>query len=269
MTEWVMIIITTIYVFATIVICYFNGKTAKTAKIQTDEMIRQYELVNKPYVMIHFDIIRSGLLCFVIENEGSSPAHNVNIKINKEFIDGVGNENEKERLERLADTELYLASKQRIFLFLGGQSSFKELAKNVAEIDIQYDEYKEHTTIDLNQYGMFLKYASPMDDISEHIKKIKENDEKFQKSILKQLEKNNYIQNVVIHNETEDEANKFKIFKLVCCEQNMTVNIISEKMKLDKEYILQLLIELERVDKLVEYFADFDENDYEVKWHRR
>ena len=86
MTDWLMVIITAIYVVATIVICYFNGKSAKAAKMQTDEMIRQYNIANRPNVTIHFDIIRSGLMCFIIENEGNKPAHNVSIKINKEFI---------------------------------------------------------------------------------------------------------------------------------------------------------------------------------------
>ena len=36
MTDWIMVVITAIYVIATIVICYFNGKSAKAAKIQTD-----------------------------------------------------------------------------------------------------------------------------------------------------------------------------------------------------------------------------------------
>ena len=65
MTDWLMVIITAIYVVATIIICYFNGKSAKAAKMQTDEMIRQYNIANRPNVTIHFDIIRSGLMCFI------------------------------------------------------------------------------------------------------------------------------------------------------------------------------------------------------------
>ena len=89
MTDWIMVIITAIYVIATIIICYFNGKSAKAAKTQTDEMIRQYKMSNRSNVTIHFDIIRSGLLCFVVQNEGNLPAHDVNIKINQTFIDGM------------------------------------------------------------------------------------------------------------------------------------------------------------------------------------
>ena len=174
MTDWLMVIITGIYVVATIIICYFNGKSAKAAKKQTDEMIRQYNLANRPKVTIHFEVIRSGLLCFVIENEGTSPAHNVKIKINKNFLNGVDEEIDRNRLEQIANSEMYLASKQKIYILLGGQPQFSNLAQNIAEIDISYDGYEDHTSIDLNQYGMLLVYSSPLEDISQHMKKMKE-----------------------------------------------------------------------------------------------
>lgn len=267
MTDWLMVIITAIYVVATIIICYFNGKSAKAAKMQTDEMIRQYSMTNRPKVTIHFDIIRSGLLCFVIENEGTSPAHNVSIKINKDFLDGLDEEVEKDCLEKMAGSELYLASKQKIYILLGGQPQFSKLAQNVAEIDIAYDGYEEHTSIDLNQYGMLLVYSSPLEDISQHMKKMKENDEGFQKSLLKQVGKEYPVQNIVVHSETIDEANKYKIFKAVCCERKTTTNTLAENLELEKDYILRLLIELERVDRLVSHFDA--EDDYEAVWFRK
>lgn len=267
MTDWLMVIITAIYVVATIIICYFNGKSAQAARIQTDEMMRQYNLANRPRVTIYFDVIRSGLLCFVVENEGASPAHNVSIKINKDFLNGVDGENDRNRLEELINAKLYLASKQKMYICLGGQPRFAKLAQNVAEIDISYDEYEEHISIDLNQYGMFLVYTSPLEDISQHMKKMKENDEKFQKNMLKQVGKDYPIQNIVVHSETEDEANKYKIYKAVCCEEKVTANTLAVNMGLEKDYVLQLLIELERVDKLIRHFGL--EDDYDIEWFRK
>lgn len=267
MTDWLMVVITAIYVVATIIICYFNGKSAKAAKMQTDEMIKQYNLANRPNVTIHFDIIRSGLLCFVVENEGTSPAHNVSIKINKDFLEGVNGEVERNRLEGMANSEMYLASRQKIYILLGGQLEFSKLAQKVAEIDIKYDGYEEHTSIDLNQYGMFLVYSSPLEDISQYMKKIKENDRRFQNKLLKCVGREYPVQNIVVHSETTDDANKFKIYKTVCCEGRITINAIAENMELEKDYILQLLIELELVDRLIGHFDA--ENDYEVEWYRK
>lgn len=267
MTEWLMVIITAIYVVATIIICVFNGKSARAAKVQTDEMIRQYNLSNRPNVTIHFDIIRSGLLCFVVQNEGISPAHNVNIKINENFLNGMEEEDKGICLNKLADSELYLASRQKIYILLGGQLQFSKLAQNVAEVDISYDGYKEHTTIDLNQYGKFLVYSSPLEDISQHMKKIEENNKKFERNLLKQIGKEHPVQNIVVHSETIDEANKYKIFKAVCCESKTTANSLAESMGLEKNYILKLLIELERVDRLISSYSDI-EVDYETLWFR-
>lgn len=268
-TDWLMVIITTIYVIATIFICYFNGKSANAAKKQTEEMIRQYNMANRPNVTIRFDIIRSGLLCFVVENEGNLPAHNVNIKLNTKFIEGMEDNEDKERLQNLADSELYLASKQKIYICLGGQPYFKELAKNIAEIDIFYDGYKEHTSIDLNQYVMLLVYASPLEDISQHMKKIKENEESFQKDLIKTVSHKHSIENVVLHMETEDEANKYRIFKKICCERNQSAKTLSESCGLDVEYIWKLLIELEKVDGLIGSFGGFEIDDYDIKWHKK
>ena len=268
MTDWLMVIITAIYVVATIIICYFNGKSAKAAKIQTEEMIRQYNLSNRPNVTIHFDIIRSGLLCFVVENEGNMPAHDVNIHINEKFIAGINDDRDKEHISRFAESKLYLASKQRIFILLGGQPQFSQLAQNVAEIDISYDDYCEHTTIDLNQYGMLLVYDSPIEDMAQHLKKIKENDEKFQKKIIKNIDSSKAVSHVIVHNSTVDESHNYRIYKYLCCEGKHTTIAIADELKMDKDYVLGLLIELLKVDKLVGYYPDDEDNDDNIEWYR-
>ena len=43
MTDWLMVIITAVYVVATIAICYFNAKSAKAARDQLEESKQQYE----------------------------------------------------------------------------------------------------------------------------------------------------------------------------------------------------------------------------------
>lgn len=60
-----------------------------------------------------------------------------------------------------------------------------------------------------------------------------------------------------------------KIFKIVCCESRVTASAIAEALELDKEYVLQLLVELEQVDRLVGHFAGSEEDDYSVEWYRK
>lgn len=277
LTDWLMVIITAIYVIATILICIYNGKSAKAAKVQTevakmqiDEMIKQYNEVNRPLVTIRFDIVRSGLLCFIIENEGTLPAKDVKIKINEEFIENINDSSERNRLEDLNNASFYLASKQRITILLGGQLAFKDIAKEIAKIDICYNGYKEHTEIDINQYRFLLVYKSSIEDISQHLKKMKENDEKFHKNIIKAMDKAPQIRNLVVHTATEDDANKFKIYKAVCIESHMTYIQIADKLDMDREYTLELLMELNKVDKLVTFtFKDVEFEDKKALWFKK
>lgn len=270
LTDWLMVIITAIYVVATVFICIYNGKSAKAAKEQTEEMITQFNSVNRPMVTVRFDIIRSGLLCFVIENEGPMPAENVRIKINKEFIENINDQSDRSRIEELSNAVLYLASRQKMTILLGGQPSFVEIAKVKAQFDISYNSFNEHTEIDINEYRFLLVYQSPLEDISQYLKHIKEDDKKFHRDILKTMDKAPKIQNVVVHSETECVADKFQVFKEVCLYPNSTVLQISEKLNMEKDYVMELLVELNKVDGLVAYtFYEVTDDDEKAVWYRR
>lgn len=268
LTDWLMVVITAIYVVATIVICYFNGKSANAAKRQTDEMIRQSQLANRPHVTIHFDVVRNGLMCFVVENEGPVPASNIKISFNEAFLACISDDRDREHLKQLASANMYLASKQRIFLCLGGQTDFEQISKNVAEIDISYDSYHEHTTIDLQQYGILLLYESPESDIAQHIKSIKEQNKTFYSNILKKIDSHATIQNVVLHNETEDEAKKFRIYKQVCMGNGQSAAAIADTLGYENEIVWDLLLELNKVDKLIYRTMEQPEDKFEIKWYR-
>ncbi len=43
MTDWIMVIITAIYVIATIIMCAFNYESTRISKEQIEEMKRQYK----------------------------------------------------------------------------------------------------------------------------------------------------------------------------------------------------------------------------------
>ena len=52
--EWVMVIITGVYVIATIFICWANIKAANASKEQLREMQRQFAETNKPNIELEF-----------------------------------------------------------------------------------------------------------------------------------------------------------------------------------------------------------------------
>ena len=276
LTDWLMVIITAIYVVATIFICIFNGKSAKAAHDQTEasrqqtkEMIDQYNAVNRPIVTVRFDIIRSGLMCFIIENEGPQPAKDVKVVINQEFIDNISNSDERKMLADLNNATFFLASKQKLTVLLGGNSAFSDIAKEIAKIDISYNGYTEHTEIDINQYRFLLIYNSPVEDISQHLKKIKENEEKFHKSLLKSMDKPSKIQSVIVHTATEEDAVKFRLYKEVCLNPHSTVIQLAEKIDIDRDYALRLLLELNKVDRLIAItFHEVTTDDNKALWYK-
>ena len=276
-TDWLMVIITFVYVIATIFICVYNVKSVKAAKEQIDvtktqikTMVEQYNSVNRPLVSIRFDIIRSGILCFIIENNGPLPAENVQIKINKEFIENIKNNDEKSLLERLNTAVFYLASKQKETVFFGGILDFDNISQKVAKVNISYNTYNEYAEIDINQYRFSMIYSSPLEDISQNLKKIKENSETFHKNLIRIIDRPAKIQNVVVHTENEDEACKFKLYKTVCLNAHSTVEQLAEKLELDKEYTLGLLFELYKVDRLVAYtFNEETKDNDKALWYKR
>ena len=189
LTDWIMIIITTIYVIATIVICISNKRSADAAKEQTREMINQYNENNRPYIIVKFEIVRSGLLCFVVENVGNMPAIGLNIELCKEFIDNIPDDRMRVRvIEFVESKDIYLAPNQRMYITLGGQGDFNEISNIVAQFVAHYsDRYENVYYIDLKQYRYMLTYESPEADIALYVKKIYELEERYNKEIIKCL----------------------------------------------------------------------------------
>lgn len=267
-----MVIITSIYVVATILMCIYNGRAARAAKEQTEvarlqtlEIIEQFKATNRPIITIRFEIIRSGLLCFVIENEGTLPARDVEISFNKEFIENIDNSSDMIRLKELNEAKLFIASRQKLTVLLGGQLEFERIASVPAKIKIDYNGiYREYTEIDLNQYRFMIVYDSSMEDISQHLKKMKENAERYYKNMLKFLSGQEAVKNVVL---LKEEEKKFEIYKMICMEPRLNALQISEKLEMDKKEILELLIELKKVNKLIDKVHVKEVNsEYEIPW---
>ena len=272
MTDWLMVVITAVYVVATIVICVFNGKSANAAKEQTetakqqiDEMIRQYNESNRPLVTVRFDIIRSGLLCFVIENTGSLAATELKIHINDDFVENLEKTEKQTQLRQISESTLFLSSHQKLYVCLGGQTQFSKIAEVTAKFDITYNgKYTEHTEIDLWQYRFMLVYNSELEDISQHLKRIANEEKTYHKNYLKAISKNSPV-NVLVH--TYDESKKFEAYKAVCINPGATTEKIAEIIDVPKEITLDLLVELDCVDRFVKRFSQDD--DFKATWYRR
>lgn len=85
MADWLMVIITAIYVVATIFICLANIKSAEATREQLVESKRQFDEENRAYVTVTFDVIRGGLMVLCVENHGKQIANDVKVHISSDF----------------------------------------------------------------------------------------------------------------------------------------------------------------------------------------
>lgn len=115
-----MVIITAIYVLATILICRANIISARASRAQLDEMRKQYEENNRPRIEV--ELIYERRLFYIVRftNHGSLIAQNVKIQISQAFIDGLPNVTSRKLLEKQKDKECIIGVGQHYDLYIGG-----------------------------------------------------------------------------------------------------------------------------------------------------
>ena len=174
-TDWLMVIITGVYVIATILICMANIKSAKATREQVVESKRQFDEENRAFVTVNFEVIRNGLAVLHIKNNGKRVANKVQIRIAQSFLDNVHEEAFRKDLDKLCAATFTLGVAQSWYICIGTILQLKELSQEIIAVDITYNdnlsEYDETITIDLKQYHWALMYNSSMDDIYQEIRK--------------------------------------------------------------------------------------------------
>ena len=85
-TDWLMVVITFVYVVATIFICVANIQSAKASKKQTEEMQRQFYAVNRPNISVEVVYIKKSFWALRFTNNGTQTAFNAKIILDDKFI---------------------------------------------------------------------------------------------------------------------------------------------------------------------------------------
>ena len=93
--DWVMVIITGVYVIATIFICWANIKAANASKEQLREMQKQFAETNRPIIELEFHYSRRTWYIARFVNRGNLSAQHVKINLDQEFIDSLPEESMK------------------------------------------------------------------------------------------------------------------------------------------------------------------------------
>lgn len=174
--DWAMVIITAVYVIATIFICWANIKSAKASQAQLQEMQRQYAEENRPIIEVEFHHIKRTWYVVRFVNHGNKTAHHVKIHLEQDFIDSLPEEFFREELERIKDKECIIGVGQYYDLFIGSNELWSNSDSKPLFGNIEYESlgniYKSDIFVDLEHYITFFSYNTEEKDLLKSINKI-------------------------------------------------------------------------------------------------
>ncbi len=165
---FVMAILTSVYVIATILICIFNYKSAKATKEQTRESYKQFIENNRAHIVPKIITLEGEMLCLCFQNIGKDIASDVKINVNEKWL----KELEKTHTFPEVANSLRKIKKKKIFLTVdqqlcyglcipgNGYNDFNNLGTVPLNINISYismnKEYNEHFSISLDGYNFMV-----------------------------------------------------------------------------------------------------------------
>lgn len=171
-----MVIITLVYVIATIFICRANRKSAKATIEQLDEAKRQYEEEHRAYITYQLIFERKTWYGIRFTNYGKRIANHVKVLFDKEFIDSIPRDSFIERTNGLGECEFVLGIGQSYDFYFGGHE-FRENAntkpiKGIVKYQDSSNEYQEEFFIDFEKYVTFFSVSSDSDILHEDMKNL-------------------------------------------------------------------------------------------------
>lgn len=175
-TDWLMVGITTVYVFATIFICWANIKSAKATREQVAEAKRQYEEEHRPYIDYQFIYERRTWYGMRFTNHGRRVANHVRIKLNQAFLDSISKHQFSDWLNKLQDKEFTLGIGQSYDVFFGADEFRRNPDKKPIIGELIYQDmqttYQETFKIDFKRYATIFSVNSPANDLHDDMKKL-------------------------------------------------------------------------------------------------
>ena len=185
---FMMVVLTAVYVIATIAICLFNYKSAQATREQVAESARQFEETNRAFLTVYADFIRNGLFVLCVSNSGNKPAKDINVNIGEEYFKNIKQEF-LPNVEKFVKSNFMLGIEQKFYLTLGGLLDYEKLSNESMFLELTYQDdkrkYSERIEIRLKEIAWSLNYTSPITDIQHDIKKQRENVEKLSDNLEK------------------------------------------------------------------------------------
>ena len=191
--EWIMVIITGVYVIATIFICWANIKSANASKEQLKEMQRQYTESNRPLVELELHYKRKTWYVARFINRGNLTAQHVKINLEQGFIDSLPEESFRNELVKQKGRECIIGVGQHYDLFIGsnklrGNPQMRPLTGTI-EYEAQGQVYKSDIFVDLEHYMTFFSATTDEEDMLKSVKQISEELKRTRQVIVAQSRK--------------------------------------------------------------------------------
>ena len=169
------VIVTAIYVIATIFIWKANSNSAKVSKAQLDEMRRQFSEEHRPQIEVEFIYEKRAFFGLRFINHGRYTAQNVQIQLAPEFINSILEEKFAQLLQRQNGKKCIIGAGQYYDLFFGSNKYRENPNKIAASGIIRYTcdgiEYTSDFGIDLENYAIIYSVNSEQEDIKKEMSK--------------------------------------------------------------------------------------------------
>ena len=174
MADWAMVVLTAIYVLATIFICYFNYGSTKASREQAAEMRRQYEEENRPYITVELIYERKAFYGLQFSNHGKRLADHVRIQLDQAFVDSLNEPSFRATLERTKGKECIIGIGQHYDLYFGTNKFRENTEKSALSGQVTYQDgsrtYTEAFSIDFDSYATFFSVNSAADDFLKEMR---------------------------------------------------------------------------------------------------
>lgn len=186
-TDWLMVIITLVYVIATIFICWANIKSAKASKEELAEMKRQYAEENRPHIEVEFCYERRTWYIVRFINHGKLTAQYVKILLDEGFISSLPEQAFKDILLKQREKECIIGVGQHYDLYIAsnefrGNPNMKPVMGKILYQD-ESSKYESDIYIDLENYATFFSSTSD-DPMVKELKNIKKEIEGLKSAIV-------------------------------------------------------------------------------------
>lgn len=186
-TDWLMVVITAVYVIATVLICWANIKSASATREQVAEAKRQFDESNRAYVTYAFIYEKRAFYGLRFTNHGRRVAKNVRISFTEDFIQSLNEPRFANSLNKVSMNECVLGVGQSIDIYFGGNEFRENTNKLPIEGEIIYADdlgkYVEYFMIDFNKYPPIFTVDTELEDIRQEIKKQTHELEKLRKEV--------------------------------------------------------------------------------------